>query len=202
MLLLITLFAPAALVSAQFQMPVNQPRFILLMNPKVREHLKVGAEQYKMISDALGDSVQEDGTGRIMIRLTGNDDMADLDKSAVKCLDTKQAARFEQLYLQKSGLLALDDEAVAKRLTVTEDQSEEITKIIDDYRQKLTDLFMDSHGGSSEQVQIDTKKLKELQYVAEKKIDVLLTDDQRKQWKSMLGEKFDFGEEDGDTRSV
>ncbi|MBS1722189.1 MAG: hypothetical protein JSS66_04180 [Armatimonadetes bacterium] len=187
--LTLMLAAPAA--KAQFEMPLTQPHFIILISAPVQEHLKLTDEQKKSIDKALESAVQKDGD-RVMVTLGPDTDMKELDKEALKPLDDNQRKRLNELWLQRNGLLALEDKDTAKTLSVTEEQMKKIQDVFADHRQKLEDLFMsmDSNGGT--EVHMDQKKVASLREATDKKISALLTEDQVKTWKEMLGEKFDF----------
>ncbi len=189
---LVTLAALVSTVAAQaqFDFPLTQPRFILITNPLVREHLKLTEDQKKRVDSALESVVQKDGE-KITIMIGPDTDAEELDKVVKAALDDKQRDRFEQLWLQSNGMLSLSEDKTGKAFSLTDDQKKKLNGIFEDYREKMKDLFMSSSGGGTE-ISIDHKKMEELKKEVEVKVTEVLTDEQRKKWKDMTGEKFDF----------
>lgn len=189
--LILALAAPMA--RAQIEMPLTQPRFTLLVSPQIQEHLKLTDEQKKKIDAALEANVQREGD-RVMIMMGPDTDIKELDKAAIASLDDKQKQRLSEIWLQRNGLLALEEKETAKTLDVVEDQMEKIRPIFDDYRQKIMDLFMTHDDNGGEEVKYDRTKVEKLRADTNKKIEAILKEEQVKAWKAMLGEKFEFKE--------
>jgi len=191
-----TLLFCCALASAQFELPVIRPHFVVFSMPKVKEHLKVTDSQSSKIKEVLDPIMHDDGEGHTFMSINGSEDMEKIDKDVMKVLDDKQNERLEQLWLQQSGLLALTDKKVAEKLSLKTEQSKQIDEIATDYRQKMRDLFMSDDGNGELTIKIDPSKLADLQKATDKKIGALLTDDQNAAWKKLLGEKFEFSDKD------
>lgn len=108
-----------------------------------------------------------------------------------KVLNEKQFTRFKQLELQKRGNEAFKDEAVLKSLKVTDEQKKNLISIVDDSAKEVRELFkaggggFGKGGGNPEKMATITKETKE-------KIYGVLTKDQRKAWREMVGEEFKF----------
>ncbi|MBS1714164.1 MAG: hypothetical protein JST30_07480 [Armatimonadetes bacterium] len=187
----LVLLLSALTARAQFEFPLTQPKFVLMTNPLVKEHLKVSSEQTSKIDKVLEDIVQRDGD-KVMVVLRGDMDMTDLDKDVLAVLDEKQRVRFAQLWRQQNGLVALSEEKTAAEFSVTDEQKKKLSKIFEEYRTELTDFFMNQHSNGNEEVSVDRKKMEEMKKGVEAKIRVELTEEQQKKWKESLGEAFEF----------
>jgi len=187
----LVLLLSALTARAQFEFPLTQPKFVMLTNPLVKEHLKVTSEQSSKIDKILEDIVQRDGD-KVMIVLRGDTDTKDLDKDVTAVLDDKQKERLAQLWRQQNGLVALSEDKTAGEFGVTDEQKKKLSKIFDDYRSELQDFFMTQHSGGGEEISIDRKKMDEMKKKVEEKISAELTEEQQKKWKASLGEKFEF----------
>ncbi len=116
-------------------------------------------------------------------------------KAIGEVLNDKQMKRFRQIELQKKGTTAFKDERVRKDLKVTESQFKDIDQILKDSQKEMADLFADAKGaggfkGLGEKIQGINKETKE-------KVLGVLTADQKKSWKQMLGEEFKFEQPKG-----
>jgi hypothetical protein len=111
-------------------------------------------------------------------------------KAVGEVLNTKQLARFKQLDLQKRGTGAFKDALVRKDLKITESQVKNIDEILADAGKEAKEIFKDAQ---------DTKNLKGLQEKmtglnkeTKEKVFSVLTADQKKAYKELVGEEFKF----------
>jgi hypothetical protein len=117
-----------------------------------------------------------------------------------KVLNEKQFKRFKQLELQKRGNNAFKDETILKALNATDEQSKSLTSIVDDSSKELVEATKAAFGGGAGAGGFKgmQEKLKEKRDSINKdtteKIYGVLTKDQRKAWRDMIGEKFAFEE--------
>jgi hypothetical protein len=113
-----------------------------------------------------------------------------------KVLNEKQFKRFKQLELQKRGNNAFKDEAVQKSLNVTDEQKKNLTSIVDDSRKELAEagkgMFGAGGKGGTEAFKAFQDKTATINKDTTEKIYGVLTKDQRKAWREMIGEKFTF----------
>lgn len=99
-------------------------------------------------------------------------------------LDAKQFARFKQLILQFEGPIAITrDREVGTALNITEDQNQQIRKILDANRPKQS---TQSGGGRPTPPSAAQRK------AIGDKILAILTDSQKSKWESLQGDKFDL----------
>lgn len=107
-----------------------------------------------------------------------------------KVLTDKQFKRFKQLDLQKQGNNAFKDAGVQKQLKVNEDQKKSIATILEDSGKEVADLF--KGGGKGGFGKGSTEKIDGIRKEAKEKIYNVLTKEQRKSWREMIGEEFKF----------
>ncbi|MSQ94013.1 MAG: hypothetical protein EXR98_05590 [Gemmataceae bacterium] len=107
-----------------------------------------------------------------------------------KVLSDKQFKRFKQVDLQKQGNNAFKAAAVQKQLNVNEEQKKSIATILEDSAKETTELF--KGGGKGGFGKGNTEKVEGIRKEAKEKIYNVLTKEQRKGWREMIGEEFKF----------
>ncbi len=125
--------------------------------------------------------------------------MADLRKQenddVVKAIPTifkdDQVKRLNQLEVQAAGLGAFTKDDVATALKLTDDQKKSIKDATDDLQKDSQDLFQSAQGDRTKMAEIMTK-VQTMRKDALDKVVNGLTDDQKKTWKDLTGDKFDF----------
>ena len=110
-----------------------------------------------------------------------------------KVLSDKQFKRFKQLDLQKKGNNAFKDAAVQTQLKMNDDQKKSVVTILDDSTKELTELFKGG-GGKGGFGKGTTEKTDKIRTEAKEKIYNVLTKEQRKAWREMIGEEFKFAQ--------
>ncbi len=108
-------------------------------------------------------------------------------------LDAGQQDRLFQLQLQQAGFFALIGENLAfKPLKITDDQRRKLKEIVQAMEKKIEPLAREGRtGGNPEEILAKVKKVRKEH---EGKIEAVLTDAQKKQWKELLGKPFDFND--------
>ena len=103
-------------------------------------------------------------------------------------LKPDQLKRFRQLELQLEGAFALGQPEVGKELKITNQQRMRFMAVVQDLQKKIEPLIKEAHaGGNPEEIR---PKVMHIRKEHEAKIEAILTDAQKKQWKEMLGERF------------
>lgn len=193
-LALFALLAIAALGSAQEmrakEMMISKKVFVAFQ-PDVRAELKITDAQFEKMKNAFGDSLQIDGE-RLMITMTGDTDLDQMAKDAMKVLSEEQSKRLKEVWVQSCKGMAIADDDVAKELKITEDQRKSIDKIVDEAANQTMELF---GGGNHDDETI--KKSQKLREDAGKKLEALLTEDQKKSYEAMKGKEFKFKKSGG-----
>jgi hypothetical protein len=102
-------------------------------------------------------------------------------------LKEDQSKRLRQLELQREGALALwhGDVQIGKDLKITDEQRKQFMAVVQDMQKKIEPLIKEAQSGGNPQ-EIRPKVMK-IRKEHEGKIEALLTDAQKKQWKEMLG---------------
>jgi hypothetical protein len=115
-----------------------------------------------------------------------------------KVLNEKQFKRFRQLDLQKKQNVAFKDASVQKELKMTDEQKKNILTIITDETKEIAELmpkgggFGKGGGGGKGGGKETQEKIETVRKDAKEKIYTVLTKDQRKAWREMVGEEFKF----------
>ncbi len=201
------LFAVAAIGSAGAQgrrmMGGRMGGLMLLNNARVQTELKMTPEQISKIQPK---QQEVQGQMRELFQNAGGfQNMSDEDrqklmgkirelqsKAVADILDATQQKRFRQIQLQVEGPLALARKENADGLKLTDEQR---TKVADIQRasqreQREAMQGVDFQNMSDEDRQKLTSRMQAINKTANEKIEALLTDDQKKQWKAMLGDPF------------
>lgn len=111
-----------------------------------------------------------------------------LQKEVKGILNDDQMKRYQEISLQSMGIAAFEQEEVAKKLELTDDQKQQITTIQEDSRTQARSAFQNAQGDR----QAAFQKIREIQDQAEQKVHALLTDQQKETWKGMTGKEFHF----------
>jgi Spy/CpxP family protein refolding chaperone len=165
------------------------PKVSLARVDEVRTELKLNEEQAKKI-DALNDelsegnrTVFEDAQGDWTKIREGMTKIAkDINSKLDEVLDDAQQARVQEIYVQVNGTGALQDEAVAAELKLTDEQKKQLQEARDASRQ----AFMDA-GLRDLDEEARAKKIEELTKDRDDKTLAVLTDDQRAALDKMKG---------------
>jgi len=129
---------------------------------------------------------------------------AKLDEDAKKAIEEvlkpEQAKRLGQINYQMMGIRAYANKDVETALKLTDDQKDQIKAILETYgkdvgelRQGAPRVQFGQRPSEEDQKKLDDirKKTEALTKETEEKVSVKLTDEQKKLWKDMTGEKFD-----------
>lgn len=108
-----------------------------------------------------------------------------------KVLNEKQYTRFKQIQLQLKGNNAFKDVTVQKALNLTDDQKKNLTSIVDDAAKELAEIKGGfggfGKGGANKE---NAEKRDTINKETKEKIYTVLTKEQRKTWREMIGEDF------------
>jgi hypothetical protein len=107
-------------------------------------------------------------------------------------LTEAQHKRLRQLELQQEGAFVLlhGDVEIRKGLKITNEQRKQFVAVVQDLQKKIEPLIKEAQsGGDPEEIR---PKIMKIRKDHEGQLAALLTDDQRKQWKEMLGKPLDL----------
>jgi Spy/CpxP family protein refolding chaperone len=192
---LVVLVATAPVILAQPQRGAGRfgggfggPGLMLLVQKAVQDELKLTEEQTKKITELI--DKQRESFAELR-KLDGDErrkKVEERSKETLKALNdilnSGQQKRMKQLSLQAQGLLAVGQSEVATALKIDDEQKKKIQGILEDSGKEMRGLFQ---GGDREEAR---KKMAELRKTTNEKITGILSDDQKKAWKELLGEPF------------
>lgn len=189
----------------------------LLGAEKVQTELKLSDEQKEKIKTAadeartqgrelfsglqgLRDKSEEERTKAFAeMREKGAEMRKEADAKAVAVLDDAQKKRLQGIYIQVAGVRSLSDEAIAKELEINELQAEEIKLALEDSRKKAgeqqREMFGKLRDGSLTREDYG-KKMEELRGAGDKDVLAVLSEDQRKEYEALQGEKVEITQRD------
>jgi Spy/CpxP family protein refolding chaperone len=170
----------------------------LLTNPGVQKELKLTPEQIEKLT-AVGAEIREKMSD-VQSQLEGLDRQEQMAKrqelmkpineeamkSAKKILKDEQYTRLTQIEIQQRGAMAFTDKEIAKKLSVTEEQTTKIKTLMADMQAEQREI-MQSAGDDRQGAM---RKSQELRAETSKKVMALMSDDQKKTWKELTGEPY------------
>jgi hypothetical protein len=104
-------------------------------------------------------------------------------------LKEDQVKRLRQLELQQEGAFALGRPDIGKELKITDDQRKQFMAVVQQLQKKIEPLIKEAQsGGNPEEIR---PKIMKARKEYEGRIEAILTDAQKKQWKEMRGKPLD-----------
>lgn len=179
----------APLSAAERMVPEEGALEVMLLREKsVREDLKLShseADRIHRHCDAQWRKVQEASQLPEAERDKKFEEMTkENDRFLDKTLKKDQRKRLQQIELQVAGLLCVDRPHIAAKLKLTDEQKTRADELQKEARDEMEELI---HADPSEQKQ---EKLDELRATSRKRLLELLTDEQEKIWKELVGAPF------------
>ncbi len=113
-----------------------------------------------------------------------------MDSFLKEILKEEQFKRFQQLELQHGGPGSLGRPDVVKALKITQAQMQQFMVVVQDLQSKTEPLMKEAQSGGNPQA--IRSKVIQLREEHEAKMEIILSDTQRKQWKEMLGKPLDI----------
>ncbi len=176
---------------------------ILLNHDGVKKEIRLTREQSSRVNkiimevfdkyqpdlrDALGDKEKR----QKLIRDSTQETRERVRKELPDILEPGQLKRLNQIQIQANGILSFKRKEVQEKLKLTLKQKLEILKIGSDLKQEVTQVFNDASQMPLRKMPAALRKSNELRDAATQKALDTLTREQKKIWKEMTGEKFDF----------
>jgi Spy/CpxP family protein refolding chaperone len=185
---------------------------ILLSNKGVRKEIKLTDEQYSKVHKIIKEvhdkyqpqlsKAQADGDKVTFVKLLADSTQETrerVNKALPDILSMEQAKRLKQIRIQVNGLISLNKPEVQKELMLTDKQKDEIKGIGDNLKSDIAGVVKDAAGSSSQRLLEKARKataavgkIKTLNEEATQKALAKLTEEQKKTWHEMTGDKFDF----------
>jgi Spy/CpxP family protein refolding chaperone len=168
----------------------------LLSMEKVQEELKITDDQkaqFTKITDKYKDDIAKARAD--MNREKGAElrkaQSEEMDKAIPTVLKPDQVKRLKQLEVQIGGLRALGKEDVQTALKLTDEQKKSIKDTTEELTKDAQEMFQGAGGDRTKMAELFTK-MQGMQKEALEKTVNGFNDDQKKEWKELNGEKFEF----------
>ena len=172
---------------------------MLLANDKVQQELKITDDQkaaikkatdevsakYKDDMDKARADMDRQKMGELRKAMS-----EDTEKAVLAILKPDQSKRLKQIEVQAAGLGAFSKDDVQTALKVTDAQKKDIKDATDDMQKDIRELFQNAQGDRDKMAEAQKK----VQSLREETLDSIvknLTDDQKKTWKELSGDKFE-----------
>jgi len=175
----------------------------VVFRDKVLDEIKVSDEQKEKLFEHMMTQIMETGPFLDSLPETGEVREKKLNEHRKKAheklakflkevLKSEQLKRLRGLALQQEGGLALGQEDVRGELKITQEQMKKFVAITQELQSKVQSLIKEAQsGGKPEEIRPKVLKIR-AEYG--KKLEAVLTDEQQKKWKDMLGTPFDLGD--------
>ena len=175
----------------------------IVFRDKVLDELKVSDEQKDKLLEHVTQQVMETGPFLDSLAEAGEEreqKLSDHRKKAheklakvlKETLKPEQHKRLRQIVLQQERAFALGQADLVKELKINDGQRQQFVAITQELQKKVQSLVREAQSaGKPEEIR---PKVSELQEEYAKKLEAVLTAEQKKQWQDMLGMPFDLGD--------
>jgi hypothetical protein len=170
----------------------------ILLNKSVQEELKVEQAQIDKATEAFKKFSEDnkDLVAKLRDRNLSQEDRAEARKQmteatqkiAADVLKPEQLKRLKEIQLQQAGIGAFNRADSQKALNLTDKQKDELKTIADDLRKQSAEIRQNA-GTNRQEAREKTQALTKDKMEAALKV---LTDDQKKTWKDLLGASFEM----------
>ncbi len=175
----------------------------IVFREKVLDELKVSDEQKEKLIQHMMDQIMETGPFLDSLPQSGQEREKKLNehrrnareklaKHEKEVLQPGQLTRLRQVTLQQEGSFALGQDDVQKELKISQDQLKKFMAVVQELQKQVEPLFKQAQsGGNPAEIR---PKIEKVRQDHAKKLEAVLTDDQKKQWKELLGLPFELGD--------
>lgn len=176
---------PTALELAQIDKVQSELKLTDEQKTRVNELAEMAREERGKLRESLRDLSREERRQRFVEK--SEKLSKEMDEMLYEALDEGQSKRLKELVVQRQGVNALQNEEVAKKLALTDDQKSKVNSVFEQRRSKFRELFTPGQG-------FDRSKFEELNKETEQQAMAVLTPEQKEKFQQMQGAKFDFPE--------
>jgi hypothetical protein len=175
----------------------------VVFRESVLDELKVSDEQKEKMMQYLMEQIMETGPFLDALEKTGQERekklnehrknaLEKLAKHVKEVLQPGQLKRLRQVTLQQEGGFALGQDEIQKELKISQEQLKKFVAIGQELQEQVEPLVKKAQsGGNAEEIRA---KIEQLRKDHAKKLEAVLTDGQKKQWKELLGQPFELGD--------
>lgn len=173
--------------------------YMLLTNKSVQTELKLSDEQTNKVTAVLAEiqakhndelqslrDIQDIQERMKKSREIGQTIQQEAKKPVSELLSADQMKRFQQIDRQVRGIDAFNEADVQAELKITDSQKGQFKDLMDSRNEKRREVFQSANGDR----EVMRTKMLELTKEFEEKAMGILSADQKKAWKEMLGEPF------------
>jgi hypothetical protein len=176
------------------------PSFIVFRD-QVLDELKISDETRQKLLEHLMEQVMETGPFLDSLEKSGPEREKKLNehrknahqklaKLLTETLNADQLKRLRQIELQHERAFVLNRADLVKELKITDQQRQQLATLTQEMQNKIQPLVKEAQsGGDPEEIRPKIFKIRD-EYV--KKLEGVLTDEQQKQWKDMLGKPLEL----------
>jgi len=208
---LMLVLALASNASAQFNLrgmkfPASLQNVFMLSGEAVQKELSITEEQKKSLGE-LGDQLRSDALEIFsslqdltpeeqkehmpeLMKMIGEKGAA-MQEKIDKLLDAKQLARMKELSLQSRGAQALEDDELAAKLKITDEQKAKLADIREEGNKLIEQAMQSLRGGGGDAGEM-RKKMGAMRKELTDKAMAVLTPEQTKEFDKLKGAKFEF----------
>jgi hypothetical protein len=176
---------------------------LLLANNGVKREIKLTDEQsnrihkiVKEVSDKYQPEFRKAGRDRPqqakIVADSARETRERVRQALPDILQPDQLKRLNEIQIQVNGIASFKRPEVQEKLDLTDEQKKEIRKIGDGLKQEVGEVMRDAASAPLRKMPGAIQKVKEMKDDATRKAVDKLTPEQKKTWKEMTGEKFDF----------
>lgn len=158
-------------------------RCLLVAVPSISKELKLTESQLKIYIDIFDGTLKIDGE-RVTLTPNADTDLDAMEKETLALLDAGQQERLTQIWIQRSGPLAITDDEISKKLELSAVQKNEVDALLVEGAKKVQEVF------ASERDADTPKKAQELRNETARRILRVLTEQQRRDFDAMRGKPF------------
>jgi hypothetical protein len=174
----------------------------LVFRDKVQEELKLSDDQKQKLLEKFPDYAQEtkktfERVQELKPEAREKEMQSHRKKSREKLaaflketLKAEQLKRLQQLELQQERPHVLGRPDIRKALRITDEQMKQFMRVIQDMQKQIEPLMKEAQSGGNPE-EIRPKVLKIRREYADK-LEALLSDEQKKKWKEMVGQPLDL----------
>ena len=184
--------APAQKIAPGVLNGVFAGKLFLLQGEDIQKDLKMSDEQVAKIKDLFEKrrnaykDLPTDKDERTKKIQEIQKESQEREKQAGDTLKPEQMKRLDQILLQQQGANALINPRVIDELKITDEQKTKVREAIQESGKELRDLFQRGKVNLEDM----QKKMAEFRTRSMEKAAAVLTPEQQKQWKEMVGEPF------------
>ncbi|MGP0067112.1 MAG: hypothetical protein ACLQGP_26400 [Isosphaeraceae bacterium] len=175
----------------------------IVFREKVLDELKVSDEQKERLMQPLMEQIMETGPFLDSLPESGQEReeklaahrknaREKLAKLLKEVLQPDQLKRLRQVMLQREGAFALGEEGIRKELKITQEQLMKFMALTKELQRNVASQVKAAQsGGNPEEIR---PKIEQLRKDCARKLEAVLTDAQKTQWKELLGPPFELGD--------